>query len=488
MRFFGTYCFMGTVAVLILAGCESYQAKPLVPSTVILNVERSRRLVRQAEVPEGAAPAESVAPEASSQLFTFARAVELTREHSPALKQVRAEYVTAQALAKVKTPFPNPAFEVGPQYGFGPDVGENNRLQPFGSLGFTIPTGKRLKRQDELNAAHAELARVETLARYREVYMTLRRSYARLVLSQKRLNARKNIAQSAEQSTALSKKLIEAGQATALDSGLVELEQARLSTAAFDAENEIAEVGGDLSEIVGVHTEFFEPMPDSSLPELPEVLPPLKELQQLMVYNHPALARLRAQYEISERQLRLEIAKQYPDFHFGPSFARDVGEKKNVIGLTLGIEIPVFDRNQQAVASAMQRREEILIKFEAAANRALAALDRAYRSFQIATEKLKILKTVVLPKAEANIGVARRSLEAGTADSLRYLETERSQRAVLIDALDTEFAARSAFIALEESVGYPLVKFPSEGIDQVPQQLPLQEVYSIEASDVIEKE
>jgi outer membrane protein, heavy metal efflux system len=484
MRSSGTYCLM-FAAVLALSGCEKYRAKPLAPTSILNDVERRRHLLAP-ETPSSST-LESESAVVAPPTFTFARAVELTREHSPALQQAAAEYETALALSKVKTPLQNPAFEAGPQYGFGPDVAHTNRLQPFGSIGFTIPTGKRLKRQDELNFANAELARVETMARYRELYMSLRQQYARLILSTQRQRLRKEIAESAARSTALSKKLIDAGQATGLDAGLVELEQARLMTAALDGDQAFTDVLGDLSELIGVHADHFQGLSDGALPQLPDSVPELKDLQRMMVFNHPDLARFRSRYEVAERSLRLEIAKQYPDFHIGPSFANDVGEKKSVIGLTLGIEIPVFDRNQQGVASAKQRREEVRIKYEAAANRSLAALDRAYRSYEIAIEKARILKTVVLPKAESNVALARKSVEAGAMDSLRLLETERAQRAVRVEALETELTVRNAYIGLEQAVGYPLLAFPTEDVQYAPETMNLPEDSDLEGDHVLEE-
>ena len=70
--------------------------------------------------------------------------------------------------------------------------------------------------------------------------------------------------------------------------------------------------------------------------------------------NHPELARLRARYEAAEAALRLEISKQFPDLRIGPSAAGDSGDKKTVLGLALGIALPIFDRNQQAIAAAAQ--------------------------------------------------------------------------------------------------------------------------------------
>ena len=154
-------------AVLLgcLAGCTKYQAQPLASQQIVMNVEAARR--KQGGTNSGDAPPP----------FTFSYAVELMSANSPALREARSEYQTAMVLTKVKTPLPNPTFEAGPRYGFGPDVMNVNPYIPFGSLGFTIPTGKRLKRQDELNQVLAEVAYVEAQVKHRELYMELRKLY-----------------------------------------------------------------------------------------------------------------------------------------------------------------------------------------------------------------------------------------------------------------------------------------------------------------------
>ena len=450
---------------LALAGCERYKAKPLLPQEVVDAVQCERMSL---ERPESSVAEDSPEPPSTPMPFTFPRAAELMAHHGPALKEARAEYETALARARVKTPLPNPTLEVGPNYGFGPDVGKLYRLQPFGSLGFTIPTGGKRKRQDELNRVVAEMLFIDMQAQHRDLYLGLRRLYAQWTLGRAKLDARKKIEESAAKSVAVGKKLIEAGFASALDLGLLDLEAARIRTETLNTLREQADVEGTLSETLGVHADHFKAPPEQALPDLPNAARELKELREILVANHPELARQRARYQVAEAELHLDIAKQYPDFHFGPSYERDTGEKKSVLGLSLGIELPLFDRNQQGIATSKARREEVRAQYEAAANRALAALDRAWRNIQLAGEKLTLIKTVLVPKAEANIALARKSIEAGATDTLRFLETERGQRAVMIEALEAEFAVREGWVELEQAVGLPLIQFPGEAPEAVP--------------------
>ena len=457
-------CVLGC-ALLVLTGCEHYVARPLQCDLVVLSVEHDRRLL-SAHSSELAAF--DAFPKVEPVEFSFNRAVELMKTHSPALKEARAAYDKAQALAEIKTPLPNPAFEVGPNYGYGADTGRLYRFQPFGVLGFAIPTGQRLKRQDELNCAMAGMAWVEIQAKHRELYLELRKNYTRLAVGVQRIERRRQLAESAGKSAALTQKQIAAGLALALDAGLIELEQYKLEADASTAELELSNVRGDLAQTIGVHAEHFDKLPAAPLPALLVAPPALPELQKMLVDNHPELARLRAKYEIAERQLHLEIARQYPDFKIGPSYDHERGERITTLGLRLGIDLPAFDKNQQAIATAKEARDEVRTQYEAAANRALAGLDRAYFNCKVVSGKLKLYKDKLVPRVEANLGLAEKAVKAGEAVSLKILEAERSQRAVLLDALDTELLLRGAWSDLEQAVGMPLISFPTEAASGAP--------------------
>ena len=480
----GRLFFMAALC-LVASGCQKYRAQPLQPNEVMRVVDEARRN------PDGdAAPVEvagTALPLIERRLFTFARATELMKKHSPVLREVRAEYETSMARATLKTPLPNPTLEAGPQVGFGPDLGSSSKVTPFASIGFAIPTGRRLKRQDELNQTTAAMAHVEVMVRHRELYLQLRQTYSRLALAAARMEARKSISTSAEKSVGVAKRLIEAGLGTALDQGLLDLEYVRLRTELFSAESDKAAAEGELSQLIGVHADHFATLPVEALPAMSETIPGVGELKEILLLNHPQLARMRARYDVAERELHLEVARQYPDFRIGSPFDREVGERKNTLGLTLGIDIPVFDRNQQSIAQAKTRRDEIRIKYEAAANRALADLERALATYKVSIQKLKMLREIVLPKAQSNIELARKSLEAGATDALRFLETERGQRAVLVQAIETELSVREGWIELEKAIGYPLSHFPTESPETYPQPIPGEHFENRSAESAVEQ-
>lgn len=396
---------------------------------------------------------------------TLARAADWLRTRGPGVQNALAEYRAALARAGIPTPWPNPGFEVGPEYGFGPDV-DVNRVVPFGSLSISIPLSGRLGRQDELNQARAQLARANALATFRELYLELRARYIRLAVSRKREIVRRSVLASARESLSAAEKLVAAGVASALDLSLSRLEHARERGRMVDAQLASTNAAADFADLVAVPASRLGALPETALPRVPAEAPGMDRLQELIIEEHPGLFRGRAEYEVAERQLHLEVAKQYPDLVLGPSLRGETGDRKTVLGLSLGVELPLFDRNQQAIAEARKRREQVRTNYVGEAHRILTAVERARAAVALSMEQHRILRDEVLPVARSNVDIAKRSVAAGAAAALQLLDAERSLRQVRIDVLEAQLGEQAAWSDLEKAVGVPLVAFQSDPADE----------------------
>ncbi len=391
--------------------------------------------------------------------LSLTKAAAWLRNRGPRVREAIASYRTALAKAGVSTPWPNPAIAVGPEFGFGQGL---NKAVSVGSLSFTIPISGRLGRQDEVNAALAGFAQADALATFRELYLDLRATYVRLAVSETRESVRKDVLEAAQVSLAVANDLVVAGGATALDVSLFRLEHARERSRVLGARMERANAASDMSQLVAVHPSRLGTLPASALPELPEAVPSSKDLEDLIVIENPGLFRVRAEYEVAERKLHLEVVKQYPDIVFGSSFGGDVGSRGTILGLSLGIELPLFDRNQQAIAQARMRREEIRTRYESEAHRVLNAVERARANAELASAQHQILRDDVLPAAQINVSIAEQSVAAGAAGALQLLDAERSLRQVQVEVLEARLAEQLAWSDLEKAVGMPLVEFGSD--------------------------
>jgi len=71
--------------------------------------------------------------------------------------------------------------------------------------------------------------------------------------------------------------------------------------------------------------------------------------------NNPGLKAIMASYAATEKELQRAIRQQYPELNISPSFKRDDGEK--FIEFGIGLSIPLWNRNREAIATSKGDRE-----------------------------------------------------------------------------------------------------------------------------------
>jgi len=425
--------------ILTLIGCVTYEPQPLDPGEILRRVEETRQ-----SAPEG-------------DVITLGQATALMREHSPRLLDAGATHASARAFADVRTPLPNPSISLLPTF---TDFGELLGSDKFGveaALGWAVLLGGKRRLTDDLNAIRADGAFVELGAVEREEYLALRREFLRLAAAARVVQARRDLESNVVASLEFMKRLVEAAQATALDVREFELETYEAEANVIEATEVQFEAMTDLGARTGVTGDVFRA---GEFPGLPSEVPSMRQLQDLMARGHPELARARAEYAIAEKELRLEVAHQYPNLDLGVTYERNGGVDQ--WGLGFGIEIPVFDRNQPGIARATAHRAEIRTRFETRVNRQLAAIEQAYRRLTARQRRLEIMETKVKPAAARTLELARRTLESGAANALRFLTVMREQMRLRIEMVESEMAVYAAWSDLEQACGAPLLVFPDE--------------------------
>src|SRR5262249_39235022 len=110
-----------------------------------------------------------------------------------------------------------------------------------------------------------------------------------------------------------------------------------------------AALAGAIGIPVGGLEEAEFSWPEMDTPPGSESLSPA-EIQRDAVLNRLDIRRSLAQYAAAEGTLRLEIAKQYPDFNIGPGYTFE--ERHNFFTVGFSASIPIFNRNQGPIAEA----------------------------------------------------------------------------------------------------------------------------------------
>jgi outer membrane protein TolC len=423
----------------VLSGCQTYQPQPL-DSQIIDTIAAEQAETRISAVGE---------------TLSLTTAAQWMSTSNPDLAALRQEYKRLESMAAVRTPLPNPELDLGLARAFRISGATASRTQPFAALGFSIPLGPRREANDNLKGVEAERARTAVVARHRKLYLELRAAYVRHTVATQRLTEQEALIADAIRLKEAGVQLAGIGNVSALDVGMLDLDVGRLKLERSELRMQVAERRSELAALIGVSRRQLEHLrtPQISAPQLPDTAALVKKLAA----NNTDLAVLRADHAVAEAALRLEVANQYPDLHIGTSGEQEPGEETRFLELSAGIDLPLFDRNQEAITAASETRTVVRTAYRTKAAKLLTALEASQATAVLIDERRGILREELQPHADKNLEQARKLLEAGQIDVLRYLELKRGVRELRMAELAILADAIEAVLDIEGLVGAPLI-------------------------------
>ena len=331
--------------------------------------------------------------------FYFNPSIEAARNH---VATVEGSVVTAGAR-------PNPTLSVSPgvpsPYLFGVDL--SFQVETAGKRGYRVQHAQNL----------SEAARFELAEAAWKVRNGVRSALLAYLLPERSLGLLRSEEQIREEQVKLLERRVAVGEIPRPDADLARIELSKTRLSVRVAEGRLRQGRAELAAAIGVPDAALEGIefywPDLDSPPSAESLTP-QRIQRDAVLNRLDVRRRLVEYAASEADLRLEIAKQYPDFTIGPGYQFE--ERNNFLTVVSAVTLPIFNRNQGPIAEAEGRRKEAASRFLITQAQVIAESERALAPYRAALEEL----------AEAN-------------DSLRKLQTVRermTQQAVRVGEAD----------------------------------------------------
>jgi cobalt-zinc-cadmium efflux system outer membrane protein len=159
------------------------------------------------------------------------------------------------------------------------------------------------------------------------------------------------------------------GDASRLDLNLVNIEYAQALRQREVTASERDRARQSLSELLGLPPLYELSLKQPSDPIAYQAfhLDPAA-LESLMIERRPQLAAAKQEYEQAEQDLRLAYIQRIPWFRLGPSYERESGGGEGTVdrlGAGLGLDLPLFNRNQGAIASLEANRDKLREGFTA---------------------------------------------------------------------------------------------------------------------------
>jgi len=169
--------------------------------------------------------------------------------------------------------------------------------------------------------------------------------------------------------------------------------------------------------------------------------------------GNPELAAVRAEYEVAEQSLRLEVRKQYPDLTIGPGYGSDQGDDRVLLGLRL--PLPLWNRNRQGVAEATADREVARGRFANTYEHLASRLAIAQTRHDAGRAMREAVEAHVLPLADEQDADVRRIADLGRVDPLLFLQTLKAQYAAKVRLIDARAVEAIGAVRLDELIGPP---------------------------------
>ncbi|MEP7186051.1 MAG: TolC family protein [Rhodanobacter sp.] len=431
------------VIALTLSGCATYSASPLGDGNGAASVA-------QLTAPTAAMSLATLPPHRfdPSDGLDVTEVATLAVANSPDLRVKRDALGVARAQAFAAGLLPDPQLSAGQDFPRQSGAGLTSAF----SLGLTEDITALLTRSMRRAVANSQSRQVnldllwaewQTVAQARLLFdqvLTLRQLQTRLETEQAVLATVDTYINSALQSGNLTYDIASAGLNAGADV------QKRLS----DNTVLLHQAQSDLHVLLGL-----APTAPLDLVGAPyQVAPTSVQLQQALTelpQRRPDLLALQAGYRSQEAKLRAAVWAQFPAINIGFNTARDTSAIYTN-GFTLGITLPLFDRNRGNIAIDRATRQQLSDDYAARVLTTRSDMHRLLADITTLTQQRRKLSAHVRQLDKA-LSAAERSWQAGLLDWPTYLAIRSNALVADLDLLALKQEQLKQSIALEALLG-----------------------------------
>ena len=442
--------FLLLLVLFVVTGCAArqYQAAPIVAAETGASLE-SRNLADpglRAFLETNLGRAVTPWPPSNWDLNSLTLAA---LYFNPQIEVARAQVEAARAAVVTAGARPNPTLNLSPgipsPYLFGLDFAFP--IETHGKRGIRIAQAQNL----------SEGARIGLAAAAWKVRSQVREALTAVLVAEERSALLRTQNTLLTTQVELLQPRLVAGEIPRpdVDSARVALVAGQL--AARQAEGQIATTRVSLAAAIGVPAAKLENVQLSwsnfQDPPPPESLSP-QQIQREAVVDRLDVRAALVQYAAADQALRLEIAKQYPDFNIGPGYQLE--EHNNFFTVGFSTVLPVFNRNQGPIAEAEAARKKAAADFLAVQAQGIAQSEGALAAYRSPFAELDQTKNALVALQTERAAMQRRAVALGESDllGLNGILLEGSSAALL--ELDALSRVQSALGALEDAVQRPL--------------------------------
>ncbi|MHC5055752.1 MAG: TolC family protein [Planctomycetota bacterium] len=390
-------------------------------------------------------------PERLTQEEAFGHAL---RNH-PRMRRARLLVSAGDADAAQAALRPNPHIGLGYR-----DEFDMKEMLEF-SLGLEVELGGKRRARVEAARARAATARADLIEDLADLQAEIATAFATLAFATELAALVERTAAVAEESLRLIASLHEWGRASeaellvARGSAAVARAEAAKARAALAAAEREALLSAGIRPGDGAPTPV-PPAPETS--DAAETARAFDELAALARTQSPVLLSARLQRALAEAEKVVALEGRRPDLSWtagGGSVDLDSGGSHGEIFGRATLELPIFDRNQGAIAAAAARAGAAEADEHSRALEVAGAVSRLLADVEGLRAETEALERTAVPSAEKALEFASGELEAGRISRLEHLKLESKLLALKLRLARAKHALRTAAIAIKRVAGAP---------------------------------
>jgi cobalt-zinc-cadmium efflux system outer membrane protein len=359
-----------------------------------------------AQAPQSRGASEAPAP--GKENVTLADLEQIALRNNPTLVQAQANIRSARGRARQAGAMPNPVVGYeGAELAFKFfDV----KSEHFGFIEQTVPLGGKLSKARRIYLKEAQRAEIESDAQRQRVINSVRSLYFEVLGTQLQIDLQTELSRIAHDTVNTTVELLNVGQADKPDQLQAEIEAEQVDHALKESESHLALTWKILAATIGTPDMALAHLEGKLDDRIPSVDGPA--LLNNLVQSSPQIKAAQARVDQAKATLVRAKAEPIPDLFLRGSMGdslefidtdrsgtslRRTGPEAN---LQVGMSLPVWNRNQGAIASAHADLDYSQAELERLKLQLRAQFANEIQNYNVALDEVKRYRDQVIPRAD----------------------------------------------------------------------------------------
>jgi len=353
-------------------------------------------------------------------------------EANPTMAQAEAAIRAAEGRRLQAGLLPNPIVGyTGNEFAFR---AFSDKSEHMGFIEQTIPLGGKLGKGRAIFAQEKLQSEQEAAAQRQRILNAVRVLFYRALGAQQLVEVRTQLAKLAREAVKITGELFNVGQADRPDAAQIRIEAQRAELDLIMAENEREQVWQELAAVIG--NPFLKPSP--LVGELDKGLPVLEReaLLSQLISESPEMKRAKAGVERARASVSRAKAEVAPDLFLRGAFGynRELLEKEIAANrrtgpeasIEVGVRIPLFNRNQGAIAAASAEQEIAEREVRRVELMLRARFASSFRTYLNALRVVTQYEKQIVPEAQSAYDLYLRNFRGMSASYPQVLIAQRT--------------------------------------------------------------